>query len=81
MYHLGKRVNFSEEGWRDLGQGSSDSEVKWNVDGWKASRYPPIHDQIDTPIDFSMAVRKWQQRRDGNRSHREKQKQRRAELS
>lgn len=29
----------------------------------KSSRYPPIHDQIDTPTDFSMAERKWQQRR------------------
>lgn len=24
----------------------------------KSSRYPPIHDQIDTPTDFSMAVMK-----------------------
>lgn len=29
----------------------------------KSSRYPPIHDQIDTPTDFSMAERQWQQRR------------------
>lgn len=35
----------------------------------KASRYPPIHDHIDTPTDFSVAVRRgrggWQ-RRDGS---------------
>ena len=40
--------------------GRGDSEVNWDS-GWmpqKASRYPPIHDQIDTPIDFSMAVRR-----------------------
>lgn len=39
----------------------------------KSSRYPPIHDQIDTPTDFSMAVWKQQQRRDGSRSQRWKQ--------
>lgn len=33
------------------------------VDAKESSRYPPIHDQIDTPTDFSMAERKWQQRR------------------
>lgn len=37
----------------------------------KPSRYPPIHDQIDTPTDFSMAVWKQQQRRDGSRSQKE----------
>ena len=25
----------------------------------KPSKYPPIHDQIDTPADFNVAVRKW----------------------
>lgn len=40
----------------------------------ETSRYPPIHDQMDTPTDFSVAV--WekkggQQRRDGGRSQRE----------
>lgn len=30
----------------------------------KSGRYPPIHDQIDTPTDFSVAVWKWQQKRE-----------------
>lgn len=40
----------------------------------KASRHPPVHDQIDTPIDLSVAVRggrREQRERDGSRSQRE----------
>ncbi len=42
----------------------------------KASIYPPIHDQIDTPTDFSMAVWKGWHRRDGSRSQREAEQRR-----
>lgn len=48
--------------------------VKGELGWWwmpeKASRYPPIHDQIDTPTDFGVAVRKRQQRRNGSTSQR-----------
>lgn len=43
-------------------------EVGWRWMPQKASRYPPIHDHIDATIDFSVAVWKGWQRRDGSRS-------------
>lgn len=46
-------------------------ELGWWWMPQKASRYPPIHDQIDTPIDFSVAVWQGWQRRDGSTSQRE----------
>lgn len=56
----------SVRGGEDVGQGGSASEVNGlGGCGWmpqKSSKYPPIHDHIDTLTDFIMAVRKWRQR-------------------
>lgn len=57
LWQTGQRGNIS------VGDRMKDKDVQtWGELGWwwmpqKAIRYPPIHDQIDTPTHFSIAVR------------------------
>lgn len=52
------------------GSGSGGRE-RWDRMPQKTSSYPPIHDQIDTPTDFSVAV--WEERGRGVAEERRRQ--------
>lgn len=56
VYHHTVTVTSQHGGGKDIFQQEEEVETGWWWMPQKASRYPPIHDQIDTPTDFSVTV-------------------------